>query len=179
MIVKKKNNDSIIIDNVVDRLKIFHGFKRDIELANIFDLSQADFSQRKKRGTLLEMLIDHAHNESVNLHWLLTGEGEMHVHHEKPLSQVINEQEGVIQAIREILSSGDDFIIRSLKERLKDYKLALASNRARRKLEQRLATVEKKLKEIKGGGGSPGERPGGAGAESGTALNIKEGSSDS
>jgi len=47
--------------------------KKDRELAKLFGQSQTNFSNKKKRGTLINLIIEYSINEKVNLNWLLTG----------------------------------------------------------------------------------------------------------
>lgn len=60
---------------IISRIKYLTGKKRDKELADLFNISPADFLNRKKRGTLLPLIIEWGIHESVNLDWLLTGQG--------------------------------------------------------------------------------------------------------
>jgi phage repressor protein C with HTH and peptisase S24 domain len=62
------------LDDIIGRLKRVSGIPQNKELADILGISSSDFSNRKKRGTLLPMIIDWAIHENVNLHWLVTGE---------------------------------------------------------------------------------------------------------
>jgi len=62
---------------IISRIKYLTGKKRDKELADLFNISPADFLNRKKRGTLLPLIIEWGIHESVNLDWLLTGQGPM------------------------------------------------------------------------------------------------------
>jgi transcriptional regulator with XRE-family HTH domain len=62
------------LDNVVKRLLEVKGLSQGKEAAKILGISPADLSNRKKRGSLLPLLIEWAINEGVNLHWFITGE---------------------------------------------------------------------------------------------------------
>lgn len=46
----------------------------DKELAKIWGLSQQDFAARKKRGSLLPLILQYALNANVDLNWLLKGD---------------------------------------------------------------------------------------------------------
>lgn len=48
----------------------------DKHVAAILGLSPQDFSNRKKRGSLLPVVIEWAINENVNLDWLIRGENQ-------------------------------------------------------------------------------------------------------
>jgi hypothetical protein len=62
------------LDDTVKRLLSTKGLTQGKEAAKILGISPADLSNRKKRGTLLPLLIEWAIKERVNLHWFLTGE---------------------------------------------------------------------------------------------------------
>lgn len=62
------------LDDAVKRLLNTKGLTQGKEAAKILGISPADLSNRKKRGTLLPLLIEWAIKEKVNLHWFLTGE---------------------------------------------------------------------------------------------------------
>lgn len=62
------------LDDTVKRLLTTKGLTQGKEAAKILGISPADLSNRKKRGTLLPLLIEWAVKEKVNLHWFLTGE---------------------------------------------------------------------------------------------------------
>jgi len=55
---------------ITSKLKEYKGFSTDKEIADLFGLSEQNFNNRKKRGTLLPLIFDWALNESVNLEWL-------------------------------------------------------------------------------------------------------------
>lgn len=65
----------------------------------------------------------------------------------------------VFAAVKDILESGDDFVIKALKERLADYRVSVSMNRERRGIQQRLARIEQILESSLAGGGMPGEGP--------------------
>ena len=62
------------LDGVVKRLLEVKGLSQGKEAAKILGISPADLSNRKKRGSLLPLLVEWAINEGVNLHWFITGE---------------------------------------------------------------------------------------------------------
>ena len=64
---------NINFDAVLARLKESRGLAANKEVAEIFGLSAPDFSRRKKKGTLLPLLIGWALDNQVNIDWLLTG----------------------------------------------------------------------------------------------------------
>jgi len=158
---------------IISRIKYLTGKKRDKELADLFNISPADFLNRKKRGTLLPLIIEWGIHESVNLDWLLTGQGPMRRGREAPAAgepvqpyTTTNEKHAEIFAlVREILESGDDLIIRSFHERLKDYRIALRRNDETRSLKQQLGSLERKFKALEQRIGPPMEAGASADAE--------------
>lgn len=176
----------INLDDIINRLKVFYNTENDNDIADKIDMHPSNFSQRKKRGTLFEPLIKLAINEKLNVDWLLTGEGPIRVEEKTGAMAASQEQvqyangryDDVYSDVREILASGDDFIIRALRERLKDFRIAVSMNHERRDLKQRLTLLENEMRAMKGGGGSPGERPGGASTDAGTTPEAKEGDAD-
>lgn len=68
-------------DQIISRTNKVFGYKSDKFLAQHLGISQQNFSNRKKKGTLLpEVIIEvcKLHPE-VNLHWLITGFGRMYI----------------------------------------------------------------------------------------------------
>jgi len=61
----------INFDFIIKRVKEHTGINSKKELAVLFELSPADFSNRVRRGTILPLIVDWAINENVNLDWLL------------------------------------------------------------------------------------------------------------
>ena len=62
------------ISEIVARLKMAGNFSTDKEVAGIFKLTPQEFSIRKKRGTLLPLIVNHGINQKIDLNWLLSGE---------------------------------------------------------------------------------------------------------
>lgn len=67
------------LDEMVKRLLTAKGLTQGKEAAKILGISPADLSNRKKRGTLLPLLIEWAVKEKVNLHWFITGEDSCNI----------------------------------------------------------------------------------------------------
>ena len=63
----------INIEHIVERVKSAKGFSSDKDLAAFLHLSPTDFSNRKKRETLLPMLIQWAVNENIDINRLIRG----------------------------------------------------------------------------------------------------------
>lgn len=63
----------IDLNEIIERVKISQKLSLNKEVAEMLGLSAADFSLRKKRGTLLTIIIEWGVNQNVNLDWLITG----------------------------------------------------------------------------------------------------------
>jgi Bacteriophage CI repressor helix-turn-helix domain len=63
-------NFSIVIEKIMG----ITGLSNDKDIAKALDISPQDFSNRKKRGTLLPVIVEWALREKVSIDWLLTGE---------------------------------------------------------------------------------------------------------
>lgn len=62
------------IPQVIERVKVLKNLKNDKDIAALIGISANDFSNRKKRGTLLAPFVEWGLNENVDLNWLLTGD---------------------------------------------------------------------------------------------------------
>jgi hypothetical protein len=65
-------------ESIIERIKKLKGLRDDQEVAALLGLTKGAFSERKRRGSIpkkeLELFCE---RESINIDWLLTGEGEM------------------------------------------------------------------------------------------------------
>ncbi len=86
------------VDEVVRRAKELKGVKTDRDFSQLIGLSPADFSNRKKRGTLLPVVLEWGVHENVNLPWLLQGVQENQGGLDKQLLRI------VIEAVEEGLN---------------------------------------------------------------------------
>ncbi len=134
---------------------------------------QAITNYKSKNKWPIETIYKLAVKHHLSLDWLLTGEGPMRREEgaqritEAPLAYTTtNEKHAEIFAlVREILESGDDLIIRSFHERLKDYRIALRRNDETRSLKQQLGSLERKFKALEQRIGPPMEAGASADAE--------------
>ncbi len=67
------------IQVALDRIKEVKGLRNDKEIAPLLGLSAQNFSNRKKRGTLLSLIVDWAADEGFNAAYILYGEGSLRV----------------------------------------------------------------------------------------------------
>lgn len=63
------------IEEVIVRLKEALSLHTDKEVADLFGLSSANYANRKKRGTLLPLIIEYGEKSGIDFNWLLTGIG--------------------------------------------------------------------------------------------------------
>lgn len=66
-------------ESIIERIKGLKNLRADKKVAAVLGFSKGAFSERKRRGSIpkkeLELFCE---RESINMDWLLTGEGEMH-----------------------------------------------------------------------------------------------------
>jgi uncharacterized protein YceH (UPF0502 family) len=67
------------IQAIVDRALIEFGLENEKQLSDLLGISQSDKTKRKNRGTIVRLIERKAYQERKNVHFILTGEGEMHV----------------------------------------------------------------------------------------------------
>lgn len=67
----------INFNEILSRIKSITGLKLNKEIADLFGLSDADLCLRKKRGTLLPIIVQWAINQNINLDYLITGKGKV------------------------------------------------------------------------------------------------------
>lgn len=66
-------------DQILKRFKEYRRLAYDKNVAELFNISPQDFVQRKKIGTLTDLIIEKSLNDNINLHWLITGTGPMKI----------------------------------------------------------------------------------------------------
>lgn len=66
----------IDFNKIIERIKNIKQLNHNKDVADLFSISPSDFSLRKKRGTLLPLIIEWAIDQCVNTDWLITGKGD-------------------------------------------------------------------------------------------------------
>ena len=61
------------IEGILDRIKRYADLQTEKEIAELLGIGSSDFSNRKKRGTLLPLIAEWCLGEEVNAEWLLKG----------------------------------------------------------------------------------------------------------
>lgn len=59
--------------DIVNRIKTLKGLDKDSQVAELIGLSSANFSNRKRQGSLLEPITKWAVTEDIDLNWLFKG----------------------------------------------------------------------------------------------------------
>ena len=74
---RKNVHDEVDSRSIIDRVKEISGLSLKAIASQIFNISDKNLSNKIRRGSIdFFALIKWASNFSVNLNWLLTGEGE-------------------------------------------------------------------------------------------------------
>ena len=60
-------NEIINIDDLIERFKRFKDIKTNRDFADLLNISPQDFSSRKKRGTLFQLIIEYCINNSYSI----------------------------------------------------------------------------------------------------------------
>jgi len=162
--------------HIIERIKKIKHLTSKVDVAKELGISKENLYGYEKRGKIpLEAILIFCEKENISPTYLLYGTERVpsraKIHHkygmefeEEPIPHTTTAEKhaDVYAQVREIMESGDDFVIKALRERLKDYKMALAMNSERRNINQRLARIEAMIGKIAGGTNPPGEPPGDA-----------------
>lgn len=161
-------------DEILMRFKSACGLTSDKETASLFGISQPDFARRKKRGSLLPLIIEKAIAQKVNLHWLIAGEGSPQLGTETPKlghDQGVPETEEIPEEIRDLLQraktvlmSGNPIAFDALQRNINYFAYAVESERQYNEMkdsvsemQSRMASLEDSLKKCIPREGPPGE----------------------
>ena len=101
------------IETILSRIQKSYGLKKDKEVANLIGLGPNDFSNRKKRGSLLKAIVEWAAHENVSLDWLVYGRGDASLTEDERESILLNKA-------KTILTSGSRYAD-NLSDHIEDY----------------------------------------------------------
>ncbi|MBL4901064.1 helix-turn-helix domain-containing protein [Desulfocapsa sp. AH-315-G09] len=135
------NNDTVSIKGIVGRAKRVAEVKTDKELSEIIGISKGDFGNRKKRGTLLPLLVKWAANENVDLNFLITGKvigGSA----PDPDPEIIE----LIESVRRVITSGNLKAINTLKQNVNYLEHSIEEEK---KQQEENEAIRKELTELK------------------------------
>jgi transcriptional regulator with XRE-family HTH domain len=172
--------------HIIERIKEIKHLASKTDVAKELGLSKENLYGYEKRGKIpLEAILIFCEKENISPTYLLYGTERVpsraKIHHkygmefeEEPIPHTTTAEKhaDVYAQVREIMESDDDFVIKALRERLKDYKMALAMNSERRNINQRLARVEAMIGKIAGGTNPPGERISDSSRKEGAATDM-------
>jgi len=101
-----ENEHLVDIDDIISRVRSYLKIKSDRQVAEVLGISKENFSNRKRRGSLMPLFIEWGIKEGVNLQWLITGEtfdsGDIY-----PVEMKLDVDQ-VLQQTRQILEGDDD-----------------------------------------------------------------------
>lgn len=95
------------IGQVLQRMREYTSTKSDRELSSFINLPPADFSNRKRRGTIEPVILKWAIAEGIDLNWLFTG-----VSATETIERQLYERD--LDASLEMLNKGTDTIAASI-----------------------------------------------------------------
>ena len=138
--------DNVDQKKIIIRLKQAQNIKHDKDLAKLLGLSQKNFNNRKQRGSLLEPLLDWVIHQRVdlNLHWLLTGEGEIY-NKDRANRDLPAEVQELLEEAKKVLISGNQRAYDALKSNIQFFAEALDTEPERNELKDRLMVLEDKV----------------------------------
>jgi len=137
----------INLNSVVGRILEKKGLTQNREVAEILGISPADFSNRKKRGTLLPLLIDWAIHEKVNLHWFITGE---RIFDSKSTALDPDpEVAELLEGARKVLTSGNPVAFDALERNIRYFSHAIDVEKRMQGMEADLAEMKRYVMEMK------------------------------
>lgn len=95
-------------ENIIQNLKIFFNKKNNKDIALLLKVKTSTFSNWSSRNTIpIQELYSIALQYNINLHWLLTGEGDMYVN-QSSNTQTMSGSSGAIQAKGNVTCSQDN-----------------------------------------------------------------------
>lgn len=100
---------------IIDKIKEFKSIKTDTAVADLLEMGQSAFAERKRKGSIpYEELVVFCNKEGISLDWLLTGRGPMKHdgNHADSADRKTEEREipadGQILRIIELLAAGPE-----------------------------------------------------------------------
>ena len=134
------DNNDIVIGEVIDRCKQIANLRSDKEFADILGLSAADFGNRKKRGSLLPLIISWAAGENVDLNFIITARNA--IAHGGDLSPDVTM---LLKKTQRVLTSTHPSAPHELKSKIFELDEAINSANKIEELEKQLNQMQKKL----------------------------------
>jgi len=107
---------------IFNRLKIIKGITKDVGLSRLLNVTPGTFGNYKQRNTIpYKKLLSICKDSNINLHWLVTGEGNKYI---KPLKESCTQadREEKIKSINDILQDVDLRNLDKIKDELESKK---------------------------------------------------------
>lgn len=70
-------NNYLEREAIIERAMLAFNCKTEKQLADLFDISAQDLSNRKRTGTYIKLIEKEAYKQSKNINWIKTGQGNM------------------------------------------------------------------------------------------------------
>ncbi|MEN6439460.1 MAG: helix-turn-helix domain-containing protein [Syntrophobacter sp.] len=142
--------EKVDVEKVLVRFRQAFGLDSDKEVAEIFDISQQNFHHRKKRGTILPLMIGYSIDKNVNLHWLLTGEGSSGPKCVADEDEIANpDVADLVKRAKLVLTSGNQMAFDALARNIRYFSHAVESERRLIGMEGRVSALEEMVRNIK------------------------------
>jgi hypothetical protein len=137
------------LSSILKRVKSRRNLKTDKDIADLLNISTSDFSNRKKRGTLLPLITQWAIHENVNIDQLIKGNED-----KTPVNSCVREKDAsyrdgssvsvddLLDFMRSALTGGNEMFTDLFKENIL-YHVHILN------MEKRLARLEKEFNSIK------------------------------
>ena len=118
---KKITNSELNI--ILTRIKSIRNLKNDKDIAALLNISNSDFSNRKKRGTLFPLITQWAIDEKVNIDLLIKGDEdktavEHCVHERNAAYETKKSVDDLLEAVRKVLTSGNKMAAEMLEKNI-------------------------------------------------------------
>lgn len=145
---------------IISRMIEIFEYKTEKEVAELLGLKQQNFSNRKRKGTLLKELINKCVelHPRVNLHWLITGEGIKYTHdlihnhvleNQQQFQTLNSDNQFYFQAVKEIFESNETATIEALKANISQFHEKIKDREWMKKMENKFDALQKEIENIK------------------------------
>jgi hypothetical protein len=140
-------NDLVNISEIIKRIKEIEGLRYNKDVAALWGLSNNDFSNRKRRGTLLVLLVTYGIEKGLSLNWLLTGK-YFETHNGNNVADLSlgwrSETRVACRTVKDILESGDEKTALALRQNIDAFEASVTRLNENKKLKE-----EKRIKALK------------------------------
>ena len=150
IVVKKKINEMVNYSEIIERIKKSDKLRYDKEVASLFGLSEPDFNNRKKRGTLLELIVELGITRGWNLHWLLTGNKSKGCSEDEFMAQWPEEIRNACRQLKDVFLSDHPVIKPALISNLAAFQYSVEKEKSQdNKIEEQTQKLKKQDQEIR------------------------------